>query len=197
MVRQGLVVLLENFNDFEVVAETHNGHMALTLCHKYQPHVVLMDLLMPEVSGIEAIQLIHRQYPETQIVALSGALDETLLYESLKAGAISYLLKTGSIDEVAEAVRRAYRGQPMIPNEVLHTLISIQQRPSKIEYQLTLRQRQILSLMIEGLSNRQIARRLSVNIGTVGDHMSRIFDKLDVHNRTKAIAIAIQHRLLK
>ncbi len=198
MVRHGLTVLLEAFDEFKLIAEAHNGQMALTLCSHYQPDVILMDLLMPGMSGIEAIRLILASYPQIKIIVLSSNLDEILLQDALQAGAIGYLLKTGTIDEVAEAVRRAYHGKPSLDPQAVSTLISVNQHPPpKVGYDLSRREREVLALMIVGLTNRKIGEQLFISTSTVKNHIVNIFTKLNVDNRTKAIALALRAAILE
>lgn len=196
MVRHGLTVLLEAFDDFEVVGQTNDGQMALTLCHACQPDIVLMDLLMPHMDGVAATWLIHDKFPNIRIVALTSSTDEILVDAALKAGATSYILKTGSIDEVAEAVRAAYHGKSTLAPEAVDALVLTLRQPKVTGDDLTRRQREILSLMIEGLHNIQIAKRLVISTSTVKNHVASIFVKLGVKSCTQAIALAVRQNIL-
>jgi two-component system, NarL family, response regulator LiaR len=196
MVRKGLKILLESFNNFEVVADIDNGQMALTLCRKYQPDVVLMDIFMPGIDGITATRMIHESWPAIQIIALTSIADEKIIHDVVQAGAISYLLKNGSIDEVADAVRAAYHHQPTLSTHAIQALISTTQHPYDTKYDLTKRQREVLELMIRGLNNRQIANQLVISNSTVKNHICSIYSKLNTTNRTQTVAMAIKLQIL-
>jgi len=195
LVREGLRLLLKAFDDIEVIGSTVDGRMALTLCATYQPDVVLMDMLMPRMSGAAATRLIHNEFPNIKIIALSSSVDETLMYDVLKAGAISYLLKTGTIHELASAVRDAYRGKSTLAQEAASVLISVSQRHQQLGYDLTNRERQVLAFMTKGLKNVDIADQLVISSSTVKNHVASIFLKLAAESRTKAVALAVQHKL--
>jgi NarL family two-component system response regulator LiaR len=196
MVRLGLMIMLQVFDDFEVVGAAGDGRMALTLCAVHHPDIVLMDLLMPAMDGVTATRLIRDKFPIMTVVALTSSIEETLVQEALDAGAVSYLLKTGSIDDVADAVRKAYHGKPTLAPEVLNVIISTLQHPQKTGYDLSNREREVLTLMVHGLSNRNIAEQLFISRSTVKNHIVNIYSKLDTHSRTKVIAFTIQHKLL-
>lgn len=196
IVRRGLIILFENFDEFEVVGETSNGQMALTLCEHQQPDVVLMDLMMPIMSGVETIQMLVSLYPQIKIVVLSSEISNELLQEALQAGAIGYLLKNGSVDDVAEAIRRAYRGQSTLAPQAVEQLILLQQTSPRTEYNLSERELQVLALMRDGLNNRVIADHLFISASTVKNHISNILSKLGVENRVSAVALALRNNLL-
>jgi two-component system, NarL family, response regulator LiaR len=195
MVRHGLMIMLQAFDDFEVVGATGDARMALTLCALYQPDVILMDLLMPYIDGVTVTRSIHDKFPTMAVVALTSSNDEALVQEALNAGAVSYLIKTGSIDEVADAVRNAYHGKPTLSPEAIRTLISTMQHPQALGDDLTKREREVLTLMAEGLTNRTIAQRLFISLSTVKNHIVNIYSKLGTSSRTKVIALTIQHHL--
>jgi NarL family two-component system response regulator LiaR len=197
MVRKGLTILLESFDDFEVVADIDNGQMGVTLCRKYQPDVVLMDILMPGIDGIITTRMIHENWPMIQIIALTSTADENIIHDVVQAGAISYLLKNGSIDEVADAVRSAYHRQPTFAAQAIQALISTTQHPNNMGYDLTKRQKEVLALMIDGLNNRQIAKYLVISNSTVKNHICSIYSKLNTTNRTQTVAMAIKHQILE
>ena len=195
MVRRGLTALLKDFYDLEVIGATGNGRIAMALCAAYQPDVVLMDILMPNMNSATATRLIHNEFPNIQIIALSGSVDETLIYDVLHAGAISYLIKTETINEVATAIRDAYFGKSTLAPEAVAALISLSQHHMKLGYDLTIREREILSFMVSGLKNGEIAHQLVISQSTVKNHVSNIFAKLDVGSRTKVVALAVEHKL--
>jgi len=202
MVRRGLATILKVRPDLELVAEASNGHEALQLCHDAQPDVVLMDLVMPEMSGAEATQLIVDQCPGTQVIALTSFQEKELVREALQAGAISYLLKNVSAENLAAAIREAHSGRSTLAPEAIQALIQadlpapvFEQEPAE-DFGLTPREREVLALMVEGLNNPEIAERLVVSRSTAKAHVSNILSKLGVSNRGEAIAMAIQYSLV-
>ncbi len=197
MVRQSLKVLLQTFDDIDVVGDTGDARTVLSLCAACQPDVVIMDLLMPCMNGVEATQLIHDKFPDIQVVALSCSADEKLVFAAFQAGVISYILKTGSINELMKAVRFAYKRKPLVSPKALHILISRTHQPHEIGWDLSNRERTILALMATGLNNPEIAERLSISTSTVKNHVSSIFSKLNAHTRTKAVGLAVLNRLIE
>ncbi len=197
MVRKGLIVLLENFPDIEVVGEGNNGQIAVDLVRTKQPDVVLMDMIMPRMDGVEATNAIRRGNPETQVIMLTSFSEEQKVQDALKAGAISYLMKNVSGDELATAIRRAYEGQSTLAPEAAQALIRFTTRPPAIGADLTERELEVLSLMTEGLNNREIAERLVISSSTVKNHVSNILEKLGSSSRTAAVALAIENKIIK
>lgn len=196
MVRQGLKVLLQNFDDFEIVGDTSNAEVGIDLCRKQQPHVVLMDLIMPGMGGIKGMGIIREQFPDIQVIALTSYYDEANIQGALKAGAISFLMKDVSIDELATAVRKAYNGQATLAPQAAQALISATTRPPAIGHDLTEREREVLALMIKGLNNREIAEQLIISSSTVKNHVSNILSKLGTATRTQAVALAVENKIV-
>lgn len=195
MVRRGLETFLATFEDLEVVGEAADGADAVAQCAQLTPDVVLMDLLLPVVDGIEATRQIRRRFPQTQVVALTCFHDETWVQEALAAGAIAYLLKSAGVGDLVEAIRRAACGQSTISPEVTEDLIQVAVHGSSID-PLTEREREVLALMAKGLSNPDIASRLVVSRSTVKFHVSSILAKLGTASRTEAVILAMQRHLV-
>jgi NarL family two-component system response regulator LiaR len=183
------------FDDLELVGEAGGGAEAVRLCGELTPDVVLMDLMMPDMNGAEATTIIREQYPETQVIALTSYKEDELVHGVLKAGAIGYLLKNVTADELADAIRAANAGQPTLAPEATQALIHATTKPPDLGFDLTQREREVLSLMIEGLNNPDIAERLVVSRSTIKFHVSSILSKLGASSRTEAVALALQHNL--
>jgi NarL family two-component system response regulator LiaR len=196
MVRRGLAAFLDVQPDLELVAEAHNGARALQLCQRLLPDVVLMDLIMPEMDGITAVQTITATWPEIRVIALTSFPDKELVQRALQAGAVSYLLKNITAEELATAIRAAYRGRATVSPEVMQALVQNMRQPSEPTSDLTSREAEVLELLVEGLSNPEIATRLSVSRSTARAHVSNILAKLGAENRAEAIALAFRHRLV-
>jgi NarL family two-component system response regulator LiaR len=196
MVRRGLRAFLMAQQDLQLVGEASNGKEALVVCDQTQPHVILMDLVMPEMSGAEAAREIRARWPQVQIIALTSFEDKELVKDALRAGAISYLLKNVSADELANAIRAAHAGRSTLAPEAAQALIETAAQPRGLGDDLTRREREVLALMVEGLTNPQIAERLVVSRSTAKAHVSSILSKLGASNRAEAIALALQQRLL-
>jgi NarL family two-component system response regulator LiaR len=201
MVRRGLATILKVRPDLELVGEAGNGKEALELCHLAHPDVVLMDLVMPEMGGAEATRLIREQCPHIEVIALTSFQEKELVREALQAGAISYLLKNVSAEDLAAAIREAHAGRSTLAPEAIQVLIQADrpdpafQQDASETYALTPREREVLALMVEGLNNPEIAERLVVSRSTAKAHVSNILSKLGVSNRAEAIALALQHNI--
>jgi len=197
MVRKGLVVLLEHCDDLEIVADVADGEMAYNRCRELCPDVVLMDMIMPRMGGIETTRLIRETCPNVQIIALTSFVDEEMVQGMLQAGAVGYLMKDVSGEELAEAIRRAKVGESTLSPDAAQILIKATVRSPTLGHDLTDRERQVLSLMAEGLNNREIGERLVISSSTVKNHVSSILGKLQATSRTQAVAFAVEHNLIK
>ncbi len=194
VVRRGLATFLSAFDDLELVGEASSGDEAVALCRQYQPDVVLMDLVMPGTDGAAATKAIRQICPQVQVIALTSFREENLVQGALQAGAISYLLKNVSADYLAEAIRDASAGRSTLSPEATEALIHAAQRPQP-HYELTPREQEVLALMVQGLSNLEIADRLFVSRSTAKFHVSSVLSKLGVESRTEAVVLAMQQHL--
>jgi NarL family two-component system response regulator LiaR len=196
MVRRGLAAYLVNERDIELVGEARDGREAVDICEQVQPDVILMDLVMPELGGAAATRIIRERWPQVQVIALTSFQERDLVQDALQAGAISYLLKNVSGADLAEAVRAAHAGRSTLAPEAIQALIQPAEPDSIPDYDLTPREREVLDLLVKGLTNPEIANRLVISRSTVKVHVSSILSKLGVSNRAEAIAMAIEHRLV-
>ena len=196
MVRRGLAAFLQVFDDLELAGEAANGDEAIQLCDRLLPDVVLMDLAMPDMDGVTATRIIRQRFPSVQVLALTSFTEEKLIQNALQAGAIGYLLKDVTADELAQAIRAADSGQATISPKVVQAMVHAATQPPAPGHDLTKRERTVLGLMVEGLNNTEIAARLVVSPSTVKSHVSHILRKLDVASRTEAVALAVRHHLV-
>jgi NarL family two-component system response regulator LiaR len=194
--RSGIRFLLLTFDDIELLAEAHGGEEALHLCEQARPDVVLMDMMMSGMDGVESTKAIREQYPDVQVLALTSFYDRELVQRAMQAGAIGYLLKGISRERLGEAIRSAHARQPTLSAEAVEALVRPPQSPQGLGQDLSKREREVLELLAEGLSNAEIAERLFVSIAAVKYHVSNILSKLGATNRTEAVSLAMQHNLL-
>ena len=199
MVRTGLATFIRTKADLKLVGEARNGQQALHLCEELKPDVILMDLVMPKMDGVVATQAIRERWPQVQVIALTSFKDKDMVHDALRAGAISYLLKDVSVDELTEAIRAAHAGRPTLAPEAAQVLIQATRTTREgpeLGHDLTPREREVLALMVEGLNNPQIGERLFISVTTVRSHVSNIFSKLGVSNRAEAVALALRNELV-
>jgi NarL family two-component system response regulator LiaR len=196
VVRSGLVAFLEIFGDLELAGEAADGKDAVRLCAERRPDVVLMDLMMPGMDGATASGIIRQQSPHVQIIALTSFREHELVRAVLQAGAIGYLLKNVTADELADAVRAAYTGRPTLAPEVTEALMYGITHPHVPSHDLTVREREVLALMVKGFSNADIAAQLIVSRSTVKFYVSSILAKLHVASRVEAVALAVERHMV-
>jgi DNA-binding NarL/FixJ family response regulator len=189
VVRQGLKMFLALDNELEVVGEAGNGEEAISQVEQLQPQVVLMDLLMPVMDGITATQTIRREHPDTEVVALTSVLEDTLVVKAVRAGAIGYLLKDTEADELCRAIKAAAAGQVQLSPQAAERLMREIRAPESIE-KLTERETDVLHLLTQGKANKEIAVELHIQETTVKTHVSNILMKLGVQSRTQAALFA-------
>jgi len=196
MVRRGLITFLKAFDDLQFAGEAESGEAAIQLCAEILPDVILMDMVLPKMDGAEATRAIRQRFPQIQIIALTSFTEGELIKKVLEAGAIGYLLKDVSADELAQAIRAAFSGRATLSVEATQALVQVTNHPPTLGLDLTEREREVLALVIEGLNNTQIAGRLSVSPSTIKSHVSNILSKLGVASRTEAVTLALRKHIV-
>jgi NarL family two-component system response regulator LiaR len=196
MVRRGLATFLKIFDDLELAGEADSGQAAIQLCAEVAPDVILMDIVMPDMDGATATRLIRQRFPHVQVIALTSFKEGDLVKQALEAGAIGYLLKDVSAEELVHAIRAAHAGRVTLSPEAAQALVDTTQRPLAQDPNLTERELEVLKLMVEGLNNTQIAGKLMVSPSTVKSHVSNILSKLGVASRTEAVTLALRTHIV-
>jgi len=191
VVRQGLKMFLALDDELEVIGEAANGEEAIRRAHELAPDVVLMDLLMPQMDGIAATEVIRRELPDVEVIALTSVLEDKAVYGAVRAGAIGYLLKDTQADELCRAIRAAAAGQVQLSPQAAQRLMREVQVPQSPE-KLTARETEVLRLLAQGMSNKEIGASLVIGIKTVKTHVSSILSKLGVPSRTQAALYAMR-----
>lgn len=197
MVRSGLKDFIYAFDWMEPVGEAQNGIEAVDFCAANDVDVVLMDMVMPLMDGSEATRRIMALGKPVKIIALTSFHEQDLVQQALKAGAMSYLLKNVSADDLAVAIQAAHAGRSTLAPEATEALIHAARQNTEVGFDLTAREREILALLGKGLSNLEISRQLSISMATVKYHLTNIFSKLGVKNRVEAVTTALAHNLVE
>ncbi|MEH7237850.1 response regulator transcription factor [Bacillus sp. JJ1562] len=199
MVRIGVSSYLSAQPDIEVVGEADDGKVAVELALELRPDIILMDLVMKEMDGIEATKKIIDRWPEAKIIIVTSFIDDEKVYPALEAGATSYMLKTSKASEIAEAVRKTFHGQSVLEPEVTgKMMVRMRQKDTQLPHEeLTNREMEILLLIADGKTNQEIADELFIALKTVKVHVSNILSKLEVQDRTQAVIYAFKHSLVK
>jgi len=197
MVRIGVSAYLSSQPDMEIIAEAGDGNEAVDKALTLKPDIILMDLVMEEMDGIEATKMIIEKWPEAKIIIVTSFIDDEKVYPALEAGAMSYLLKTSKASTIAEAIRSTFFGQSILAPEVTGKIRKKMTGANTVNLheQLTDREMEILLLMTKGQSNQEIADELYIALKTVKVHVSNILGKLEVHDRTQAVIYAFKHDL--
>jgi len=196
MVRDGLKVFLSIHDDLEVIAEAEDGQQAISLCPQVHPDVILMDVIMPNVDGPTATARIRADYPGIQVLALTTFSEKELVQRAIQAGAVGYLLKDVHPDKLAQAIRDAHHGRSTLDAGAAQALMQAAAESPSLGSDLTPREREVLALLVEGKTNKEIAEELIISQATVRLHVSNILSKLGASNRTEAATLAHHHNLL-
>jgi NarL family two-component system response regulator LiaR len=201
MVRQGLSMFINTCEDLHVIGQAENAVQALELFREHRPDVVLMDMILPEENGITAVENIRAEFPGAKIIALTSFEDPGLIESALLAGCQGFLYKNIDVDELANAIRQVNQGRMVLdPNasevilQMIHKPVARHEADSK---PLSERERAVLALLVKGLTNRQIASQMQLQVSTVKQYISNILSKLGVRSRTEAVALAIQNKLIE
>ncbi|MDN7241910.1 response regulator transcription factor [Planococcus sp. N028] len=196
MVRIGVSAYLQSQSDMEVVGEATNGKEAVEMALELRPDIILMDMVMPVMNGAEATEAIIAEWPDAKIMIVTSFLDDDKVYPALKAGAVSYILKTSKASRIAESIRETMNGTPVLEPEVMSKMMKQMRHNHVLHEDLTEREMEILLLMASGYSNQEIADELFIALKTVKTHVSNLLSKLEVHDRTQAVIYAFQHKLV-
>lgn len=195
MVRRGLATFLKIFDDLQLVGEAESGEAAIRLCAEVLPDVILMDMVLPGMDGAASTRLIRLRFPQVQVIALTSFKTGDLVRNALEAGAIGYLLKDVTAEELVQAIRAAHAGRSTLSPEVAQTLVQLAGQPQP-GHNLTGRELEVLALMVDGLNNTQIAGKLMVSPSTIKSHVSNILSKLGVASRTEAVTLALRNHII-
>ncbi len=196
IVRQGLRMYLQFDPEFEIVGEASDGKEALEEASKVHPDIVLMDILMPKMDGLEATEAIRQSMPDTEVIALTSVLDDAIIHQAIRAGAIGYLLKDTGSDELCRAIRAAVGGQVQLSRQVALRMAAEQGGVDAVQT-LTDREKDVLRQIARGRSNKEIALELAIAEKTVKAHVSSVLSKLGINSRTQAALVAIRSGLVK
>lgn len=199
MVRLGVSSYLSIQEDIEVIGEAENGRIGYEKALELRPDIILMDLVMEEMDGIESTQMILKEWSEAKIIIVTSFIDDEKVYPAIEAGAAGYLLKTSTASEIANAIRATVRGETVLEPEVTGKMMERMTRKHEpvLHEDLTNRENEILLLISEGRSNQEIADALFITLKTVKTHVSNILSKLDVEDRTQAAIYAFKHGIVK
>lgn len=201
VVRKGIRGYLDTLPEYDVVGESDSGERAVDIVRQLVPDVILMDLMLPGIDGVEATRMVKNISPRTQVVVLTSYHDDSLIFPALKAGAISYILKDMKMDKLAEAITKAHHGEvilhPKVASRVLQNIRKDRDEDSIIYTELTDRELDVLKLIANGYSNSQIAGELVISENTVKGHVSNILSKLHLADRTQAAVYAWQQGIVK
>ena len=197
IIRTGITYSLSAYHDLELVGEANSGQEALRLCSETQPDVVLMDMLMPGMDGVQTTEAIRKEHPQVQVLALTSFYDRDRVQQAMQPGAAGYLVKGVSASQHAEAIRVAHAGQTVLSPEATQVLIRPDDQRAALGHDLTQREQEVLSLLAKGLSNAEIAQQLTITTSTTKHHVSAILSKLGVASRAGAVILAMEQGLIR
>jgi NarL family two-component system response regulator LiaR len=197
VVRGGIKYALLGYDDVELVGEAPSGEDALALCAQVRPDVALVDMMMSGMNGVATTRAIRKRFPQIQIVVLTSFHDADLVPQAMQAGAIGYLLKGISNQDLVEAIRTAHAGRPVLAKEAMADLVQAAIPSPQLGDDLNEREREVLNLLAQGLTNKEIAERLYVSVATVKYHVRVLLSKLGASSRAEAVALAWQHNLIQ
>lgn len=195
-VHEAVRVALQDEPDIQLVAQGGTGEEALQLCATHQPHIILMDVVMPQMDGIDATRIIHDQYPDVKILVLSSFQDDESVHAMLQSGAIGYVLKNALANELGATLRAVHAGQSVFSTPVANRLFNPNLTKSQAVFNLTEREMEVLKLVTEGLNNGEIAAALTISRSTVKFHLQNILSKMQVETRAEAIVLAAKNNLV-
>lgn len=195
ILRSGLILALRPFPDIRIVGEAATGEAAVEQCATLHPHIILMDLIMPGMGGVEACRVIRKEYPETRIIALTSYDNEALVQATVRAQISGYLIKNVSAQRLADVIRAVHRGEQVFADEAVQALVQASQRPTVADFRLTEREQEVLRLLVNGATNYDIAQTLVISESTAKKHVSAVLEKLGVHSRSEAIALVLRTNL--
>ncbi|QFT87257.1 Response regulator protein VraR [Bacillus sp. THAF10] len=196
VLRDGLKTIIESEEDILIVGEAVSGKEALKKVAELQPDIILMDINMPDMNGVEVTRILKQEYPHIKVLMLTMHSHEEYFMAAIKEGADGYLLKDAPSNQVVDAVRTVYHGEAVIHPSLTRKLLTFHQQQEKDENSLTEREKEVLSCLVEGLTNKEIGERLFVSDKTVKIHVSKIFKKLNVKSRSQVVIYAVQHKLV-
>ncbi|AMG19971.1 LuxR family transcriptional regulator [Staphylococcus saprophyticus] len=197
MVRIGISSYLSTQSDIDVIGEGKSGKDAIEKAHELKPDLILMDLLMDDMDGVEATEQVKKDLPNIKVVMLTSYIEDNEVYRALDSGVDSYILKTTSASDIAEAIRKTYNNESVFEAEVLVKMRNRMKQRAELYEMLTEREMEILLLIAKGYSNQEIASASHITIKTVKTHVSNILSKLEVQDRTQAVIYAFQHNLIQ
>ncbi|MHB1346141.1 MAG: response regulator [Candidatus Humimicrobiaceae bacterium] len=197
LVRHGIKTVFEAYDDIELVAEAENGKEAIEICEQYKPDIVIMDMIMPILDGAEATSQLIKKFPDIKVIALTSFNDKDLIKKSLKAGAISFVLKNISGSKLVKTIKDVYKGKYELSPQATKILLSELREKTDDNISLTKREKEILTFIVEGLSNKEIAKRMFLSNSTIQFHVSNVLSKLGVSKRTEAAYLALKQKLVE
>ena len=196
MVRSGLAMFLLAFDDLELAGEAGNGVEAVNLAGKLKPDVILMDIFMPSMDGVQATREIHTKYPDIKIIGLTSFTEPQLIHDAINAGVSGYLSKNTTANELSNAIRSVYAGNTIFSPDVTQALMTQPTVTGSKFHNLTAREKEILTMMTSGKSNTEISKQLTISLSTIKFHVSNILSKLNARSRGEAVSIAVKNHLL-